>query len=63
MNARQATHAAVYGWSGKVVDRGQERISRHTPLSADTVRSLFGLLLLFSSLRRIVRVARAGLRG
>lgn len=63
MDVKRATHAAVYGSRGKVVDRVQEPISRRTPLSADSVRSLFGALFLFWSVRRIVRALRAGLRG
>ncbi len=57
------TDAAVYGLGGKVIERVQEPISRRTPLSSDTVRSLFGALLLLLALRRIVRALRAGLRG
>ena len=57
------THAAVYGYRARLVDRLQEPISRRTPLSADSVRSLFGALFLFWSARRIVRALRAGLRG
>lgn len=63
MDVKRATHAAVYGTRGKLVDRVQEPLSRRIPLSADAVRSLFGVLFLFWSARRIVRALRAGLRG
>ena len=55
--------AAVSGYRGWIVDRVKEPISRRTPLSADDVRALFGVLFLFWSVRRIVRALRAGARA
>lgn len=63
MNLERMTHAAVYGTRAKLVDRLQEPLARRTPLSPDAVRSLFGALFLFWSIRRIVRAVRAGLQG
>ena len=55
--------AAVSGYRGWIVDRVKGPISRRTPLSADDVRALFGVLFRFWSVRRIVRAPRAGLRA
>ena len=61
MDVKRMTHAAVYGPRAKLVDRLQEPIARRTPVSPDTVRSLFGALFLFWAVRRIVRAVRAAL--
>jgi len=56
------THAAVYGARGDLAKRVERPLSRRTPLSRESVRSLFGALFLFWSARRIVRALRAGFR-
>jgi len=56
------THAAVYGSRGKLAKKVEGPIAERTPLSRDTVRSLFGALFLFWSARRVYRALRAGLR-
>lgn len=56
------THAAVYGPRGKLAKRAERPLTRRTPLSRDRIRSLFGALFLFWSLRRVVRALRAGIR-
>ena len=57
------THAAVYGPRGKLVQKAERPLARRTPLSRDSIRSLFGALFLFWSVRHLVRAARAALRG
>jgi len=59
---KQMTHAAVYGQRGALVKRVERPLARRTPLSRESVRSLFGALFLFWSARRIVRALRAGFR-
>ena len=54
------THAAVYGVRGDLAKKVERPLARRTPLSRDSVRSLFGALFLFWSLRRVVRALRAG---
>jgi hypothetical protein len=56
-------HASVYGSRGKLVDKAERPLARRTPFSTETIRSLFGALFLFWSLRRVVRALRAGLGG
>ena len=56
------THAAVYGTRGKLATKVERPLARRTPLSRDSIRSLFGALFLFWSARRVVRALRAGLR-
>jgi hypothetical protein len=56
------TQAAVYGTKGKLVQKAERPISRRTPFSRGTVRSIFGAFFLALSLRQIVRALRAGLR-
>lgn len=60
---KRMTSAAVYGHRGKLVEKAEGPLARRTPLSADTIRSLFGALFLFWSGRRIVRAVRAALRS
>lgn len=60
---KRMTHASVYGTRGKLVEKAERPLAQRTPLSRETVRSLFGGLFLFWSLRRVVRALRAGLRG
>lgn len=57
------THAAVYGPRGELVKKIERPLAKRTPLSRDSIRSLFGAVFLFWSLRRLVRAARASLRG
>jgi hypothetical protein len=54
------TRAAHYGTRAKLADRVERPLARHTPLSRDTLRSLFGGLFLFWSARRVFRALRAG---
>jgi hypothetical protein len=56
------THAAVYGTRGNLVRKAERPLAKRTPLSRESIRSLFGALFLFWSLRRVVRALRAGLR-
>jgi hypothetical protein len=60
---KRMTHAAVYGPRGKLVKEAEGPLAQRTPFSRDSIRSLFGALFLFWSLRRLVRAARAALRG
>ena len=59
---QRMTHAAVYGMRGDLAKKVERPLARRTPLSRDSVRSLFGALFLFWSARRVVRALRAGLR-
>lgn len=59
---KRMTHAAVYGPRGDLAKKVERPLARRTPLSRESVRSLFGALFLFWSARRIVRALRAGLR-
>ena len=56
------THAAVYGPRGKLVEKAERPLAQRTPLPRESIRSLFGAVFLFWSLRRVVRALRAGLR-
>ena len=56
-------HASVYGSRGKLVDKAERPLAQRTPFSAETIRSLFGALFLYWSVRRVVRALRAGLGG
>ena len=56
------THAAVYGQRGHLVKKVERPLAKRTPLSRESIRSLFGALFLFWSLKRIARALRAGLR-
>lgn len=56
------THAAVYGMRGELARKVERPLARRTPLSRESIRSLFGALFLFWSTRRVVRALRAGLR-
>jgi hypothetical protein len=59
---KRMTHAAVYGPRGDLVKRAEKPLSSKTPLSRESIRSLFGALFLYWSARRVVRALRAGLR-
>ena len=56
-------HGSVYGSRGKLVEKAEGPLAQRTPFSAETIRSLFGALFLFWSLRRVVRALRAGFGG
>ncbi len=58
---KRMTLASVYGPRGKLVEHAERPLSKRTPFSAETIRSLFGALFLFWSVRRIVRALRAAL--
>jgi len=58
---KRMTHAAVYGSRGDLVRKLERPLARRTPFSRDSIRSLFGALFLFWSLKRVVRALRAGL--
>jgi len=55
------THASVYGPRGKLVEKAEAPLSKRAPFSAETIRSFFGALFLFWSVRRVLRALRAGL--
>ena len=57
------TEAAVTGVRARLVERVQEPIARHTPLSTETVRALFGAAFLVLAVRTVVRAVRAGVRA
>lgn len=57
------THAAVYGPRGDLARKVERPLAKRTRFSRESIRSLFGALFLFWSLRRVVRALRAGLRG
>jgi hypothetical protein len=59
---KRMTQAAVYGPRGRLAEKVERPLSRRTPLSRESIRSLFGAVFLFWSLRRVVRALRAGLR-
>jgi hypothetical protein len=59
---KRMTHAAVYGPRGDLARKVERPLARRTPLSRESVRSLFGALFLFWSARRVVRALRAGFR-
>ena len=59
---RRMTHAAVSGAKGTVAKKAERPLARRTPLSRDTIRTLFGAVFLFLSARTLVRALRAGLR-
>ena len=59
---KRMTHAAVYGLRGDLAKKIERPLAARTPLSRESVRSLFGALFLFWSARRVVRALRAGLR-
>ena len=59
---KRMTHAAVYGPRGDLAKKVERPLARRTPLSRDSIRSLFGALFLFWSIKRVVRALRAGLR-
>ena len=60
---KRMTHAAVYGPRGELAKRVERPLAKRTPLSRESVRSLFGALFLFWSAKRLVRALRAGFRS
>jgi hypothetical protein len=59
---KKATHGAVSGTKGKLAKKAEGPIAKRTPLSADTVRALFGAFFLFLAARTIFKSVRAALR-
>ena len=59
---KRMTHAAVYGPRGDLAKKVEGPLAKRTPLSRDSIRSLFGALFLFWSVKRVVRALRAGRR-
>jgi hypothetical protein len=59
---KKATHAAVTGTKGKLARKAEDPIAKRTPLSADTIRTLFGALFLFLAARTLFKSVRAALR-
>lgn len=59
---KQATHGAVAGTKGKLAKKAEGPIAKRTPLSADTVRAVFGGIFLFLAGRTIFKSVRAALR-
>ena len=59
---KRMTHAAVYGPRGDLAKKVERPLAKRTPLSRESIRSLFGALFLFWSTRRVVRALRAGFR-
>jgi hypothetical protein len=59
---KRMTHAAVYGPRGDLAKRIEKPLASKTPLSRESIRSVFGALFLYWSARRVVRALRAGLR-
>jgi hypothetical protein len=55
-------HASVTGAKGKLALAAERPLARRTPLSRDTIRTLFGALFLAISVRTVYRALRAGLR-
>lgn len=58
----QTTHGAVRGVKGKLAKKIEAPLAKRTPLSRETIRSVFGALFLFLSVRHLVKSLRAGLR-
>ncbi|MGZ8783226.1 MAG: hypothetical protein ACXWZB_06980 [Gaiellaceae bacterium] len=59
---KRMTHAAVDGKRGALVKKVERPLAQRTPFSRDSIRSLFGALFLFWSIRNVVRALRAGFR-
>lgn len=59
---KRMAEAAFTGPRAKLVERVEGPISRRTPLTPETIRSLVGALFLLFSARRVYRAVRAGLR-
>lgn len=59
---KRMTQAAHYGTRATLAEKVERPVAKRTPLSEDTLRSLFGALFLFWSARRVFRALRAGLR-
>ena len=54
--------AAVTGTKGKLAKKAERPLARRTPLSRDTILTVFGAVFLFLSARTVIRALRAGLR-
>jgi hypothetical protein len=53
-------HATVQGPRGHLAKKAERPLARHTPFSRDSIRTAFGALFLFLSLKTVVRALRAG---
>lgn len=58
----QATHGAVAGTKGKLAKKAEKPLAKRTPLSRDTIRSIFGAVFLLLAGRTIFKSVRAALR-
>jgi hypothetical protein len=59
---RRMTHATVSGPRGHLAKKAERPLAKHTPLSRDSIRTAFGALFLFLSLKTVVRALRAGFK-
>ncbi len=59
---KSMAHASVSGAKGKVALAAEKPLAQRTPLSRDTIRTLFGAVFLFVSARTVLRALRAGFR-
>ena len=59
---KRMTHATVQGPRGRLAKTVEKPLARHTPFSRDAIRTAFGALFLFLSLKTVVRALRAGLQ-
>jgi hypothetical protein len=63
MNFKAMAQAALSGPKRTAVEHTAPPVSRRTPFSRDTLRTVAGALFLALSVRTVVRALRAGLRG
>lgn len=56
------TQATVHGPRGHLAKKVEQPLARHTRFSQDAIRTAFGALFLFLSLKTVVRALRAGLQ-
>jgi hypothetical protein len=59
---KRMTHATVQGPRGHLAKKVERPLARHTPFSRDSIRTAFGALFLFLSLKTVVRALRAGFK-
>ena len=59
---KRMTHAAHYGTRATIAEKVERPVAKHTRVSEEMLRSLFGALFLFWSARRVFRAVRAALR-
>jgi hypothetical protein len=58
----KATHGAVSGTKGKLAKKAEGPLAKRTPLSADTIRSVFGAIFILLAARTVFKSVRAALR-